>query len=201
MIDEIVRPHLQRLLHPLARRLVDAGVAPIHLTLLGAVLAAAATGVALAGHIALGVAIWLLGRIPDGLDGSVARLGGRVTLWGAYLDTTLDMAAYSAIIVAFGVRHPELFVAWLLILVGYILCSTTTLALSSLMEQRGVVVPEGERSIQYTRGLAGAGETYLVYALFVLLPSALPTIAWVWAAMLGATAVQRTMLAARVLKE
>ena len=199
MIDGMVRPHLQRLLHPLARRLVDAGVAPLHLTLLGAGFAALATAVVLGGHPALGVAIWLVGRLPDGLDGLVARLGGRVTLWGGYLDTTLDMAAYSAIIVAFGVGHPELALAWLLILVGYVLCSTTTLALSSLLERQQSHAAGEQRSIQYTRGFAEAGETYVVYVLFVLLPSALPAIAWVWAVMLGVTVIQRTVMAARLL--
>ncbi|MEP6591403.1 MAG: CDP-alcohol phosphatidyltransferase family protein [Gemmatimonadota bacterium] len=201
MIDDIVRPHMQRLLHPLARRLIDAGIAPLHLTLLGAGIAALGTAVMLGGYPALGVAIWLVSRLPDGLDGLVARLGGRVTLWGAYLDTTLDMAAYSAIIVAFGVRHPELALVWLLILVGYVLCSATTLALSSLLERRGLEVTEADRSIQYTRGLAGAGETFVVYALFVVLPTALPTIAWVWAVMLGVTVVQRTLLAGQLLRE
>ncbi|MEO5800304.1 MAG: CDP-alcohol phosphatidyltransferase family protein [Gemmatimonadales bacterium] len=200
MIDGIARPYLQRLYHPLARRLVEAGVSPLHLTLLGAGIAALATSVVLAGPPSLGVAIWLLGRIPDGLDGAVARLGNRVTLWGAYLDTTLDMAAYSAMIVALGLRHPELAVAWLLILVGYVLCSASTLALSSLLERQQQQASGEQRSIQYTRGLAEAGETYIVYGLFVLMPSAMSLIAWGWVIVLGITFVERTMLAARLLR-
>jgi hypothetical protein len=58
----------------------------------------------------------------------------------------------------------------------------------------------GDRSIQFTRGLAEGGETTIVYVVIALAPSVSRYVLVVWIAMLAITVVQRTTLARRLLR-
>jgi hypothetical protein len=100
---------------------------------------------------------------------------------------------------AFGVVHPadRWLTAW--VLFGYLLVTTTTLALSSILEREALARPDNDRTLQFTPGFAEAGETSVVYALWVLLPGAYRVVGWAWVALCLATAVQRTVLARRLL--
>lgn len=197
MLDEPFRAAFARRLRPVARMLVRAGVSPNGLTVAAFLLAVAAAGLVATGGRWTGLALWLTSRILDGFDGLVAREGGRSSSFGAFLDVTLDMAAYSLMLVAFATQHPRWHVLWQLTLVGYVLASTTTLVLSSLLEARGQKT--GDRSVQFTAGLAEAGETSIAYTLLSLFPAHAGPIGWGWCALVFATVVQRIVAARRVL--
>ena len=88
---------------------------------------------------------------------------------------------------------------WQAILVGYVLAITTTLALSSAAERAARTVAAGDRTFQFTRGLAEAGETTIVYVLWILMPSHVALVGWAWCGLLLATALQRSWMAWRFL--
>jgi hypothetical protein len=88
---------------------------------------------------------------------------------------------------------------WMLVVVGYVLAITTTLALSSLAERADRQLG-GNRSLQFTPGLAEAGETTIVYGVIALLPAYSRVTLLVWIGLLAATAIQRTVLARRMLE-
>jgi len=146
-----------------------------------------------------GLVLWLVSRMADGLDGLLARATNRTSALGGYLDITLDMAAYSVMILGFAAAHSGEGLVWSAILVGYVLCITTTLALSAALEGLDRV-HAGDRSYRFTPGLAEAGETSLSYALFVLFPQWIGPLAWIWCAATWLTGVQRTVLAVRLLR-
>lgn len=197
MFDDSVRPYVARLFGPVSRGMISWGVTPSALTWTGFVIAAAGAAAIASGHSAVGLALWLLSRVADGLDGVVARTSGRQSAFGGYLDILLDMAAYSLMVVAFAHLHPHPALLWQAILVGYVLVITSTLALSSAAERLGRTVAGGGRSFQFTRGLAEAGETSLVYVLWTVFPSFVELVGWTWCALLCATAVQRSWMAYR----
>lgn len=199
MLDTPFRARFAVWTAPLARGLVRAGVHPIAITLVAFGLTLPAAWLVATGRPALGLGIWLVSRVLDGLDGVVARQGGTASAFGGYLDITLDMAGYSAMAVGFALAHPGLQLAFLLILVGYVLCGTSVLALSSILEAKRAQLPGNDRSLQLTPGYAEAGETSLIYTLWVLLPSEVSWLAWVWVAVLFATVIERTVLAKRLL--
>ena len=144
--------------------------------------------------------MWLASRLGDGLDGILARETGSSTAFGGYLDITLDMTAYSAMLLGFAVAHPERGVVWSVILAGYALAITTTLALSNAAVAAGRRVSDTNRTFQFTAGMAEAGETTVMYVLWVVFPGELGWLAWVWVAMILATVLQRSWLACRVLR-
>jgi CDP-diacylglycerol--glycerol-3-phosphate 3-phosphatidyltransferase len=98
MLNRFARAFATRLLTPLATVLVRLGISPDIVTIVGT----------------FGVCFGALAFYPrhqffwgsvfiavfatfDTLDGTMARLSGRSTKWGAYLDSTLDRVADSAI--------------------------------------------------------------------------------------------------------
>ncbi|MBL8142750.1 MAG: CDP-alcohol phosphatidyltransferase family protein [Acidobacteria bacterium] len=199
MFDDPFRSSFARLVTPLGQFLVSRDVTPSSISWTGFAIAVAGAAAIGANHGYVGLALWLVSRVADGLDGVVARLGGRHSAFGGYLDITLDMAAYSLMVVAFAYVHPAPAVLWPAILAGYVLAITTTLALSSAAERLARTVAAGDRSFQFTRGLAEAGETTVVYALWVVFPSHVALVGWLWAGLLLATAIQRSCLAWRLL--
>lgn len=199
MFDEPVRRLLPRVFAAPARLLARWGVSPNMLSIAGAASGIAAGLLVAKGLTAFGVAVWLASRVLDGMDGLLARETGRASAFGGYLDITLDMIAYSTMLLGFAAVHPEAGWVWSAILVGYLLVTTTTLALSSILEKERATIAGNNRSLQFTPGFAEAGETTAAYVLFALFPQHITPLAWGWAALCGATVVQRTLLARRLL--
>lgn len=87
-----------RALTPLAVLLLRLGVSPSAVTVIGTVgVTAAALWFFPRGQLAAGVAVIAVFLLADGLDGTMARRGGRVTRFGAFLDSTLDRVADGAV--------------------------------------------------------------------------------------------------------
>nr|MDQ3349261.1 CDP-alcohol phosphatidyltransferase family protein [Acidobacteriota bacterium] len=186
--------------HPLAPLLARLGVTANHVTVLSLLLALVAAGLIADGRSLAGLVVWILSRIGDGLDGVLAREAAQTSAFGGYLDITLDMAGYTAMVVGFALAHPALGFAWLAVLAGYILVITTTLALSDAARRSGRQVSLTNRTFQFTPALTEAGETSVMYGLWVVFPQQLPWLVWVWVAALAITAVQRSLLAWRLLR-
>jgi len=200
MFDEPFRARFSPIIRPFVRVLARHGVGANHVTVLAFLLAAAAAALVATGHAYTGVAVWLLSRLGDGIDGALARETDRSSAFGGYLDITLDMAAYAVMVLGFAVWHPELAVGWAAVLAGYVLVITTTLALSDAAGVVGRQVSGTNRTFQFTPGLTEAGETNVMYVVWALWPEHLPWLVWVWVMALVATGVQRTHLASRVLR-
>lgn len=200
MFDEPFRRRFAPLLDRAATPLVRRGVSANHITILACVLALGAAALVARGSPRLGIALWLVSRIGDGLDGALARHRRQSGAFGGYLDITLDMTAYVAMVVGFAVTAPALWLGWLAVMAGYVLVITTTLALSDAARANSRPVSDTNRTFQFSPGLAEAGETNVMYILWALLPGQLGWLVWVWAAALAFTAAQRTALAARVLR-
>ena len=180
------------------RALQRLGVSPNQVTVAAMAIGLVAALLVARGHLRVGAAVWVVGRVLDGLDGLLARASGRTTLFGGFLDISLDMLAYSAMAIGFAQAMPADRPLWMLVLAGYVMAITTTLALSSLLERAGRSLG-GNRSLQFTAGLAEGGETTFVYVAIALLPGWSDAILAAWIALLAATMLARGALAWRVL--
>ena len=199
MLDEPFRKWMSRTAAAPARVLWRLGATPNQVTVGALIVGLGASVVIGFGAFRVGLALWLASRMLDGYDGILARLSGQESLLGGFLDITCDMLAYSAMAVGFAVAMPQDRVVWLLVLVGYIMAITTTLALSSLLERADRQLG-GNRSLQFTPALAEGGETTIAYSMVALWPGASRPLLVVWILLLVATLAQRTRLAARLLR-
>jgi len=200
MFDEPFRARFARVAQPVVATLATHRVAPNHITVAAFALGVLAAILLATGFRFAALVVWLISRVGDGLDGALARSANRSSAFGGYLDITLDMMAYAAMVVAFAVLYPQFAVGWAAVLAGYVLVITTTLALSDAAGVIGRQVSGTDRTFQFTPGFAEAGETNVAYTLWVIFPEHISWLVWIWVAILTATGVQRTWLAHRALR-
>lgn len=83
---------------PVARQLASWGLHPNVVTLMGGVLVMGAATVLALGHTAWGGFLLLITTSVDALDGRLAAVAGRRSRFGAFLDSTVDRIADSALL-------------------------------------------------------------------------------------------------------
>lgn len=201
MFDAKIRPLIDPPLNALGARLARLGVRADHLTWAGFVI-----GMAACVLIALGATLWalalvLLSRVLDGLDGAVAR-ASRQTDFGGMLDITLDFTFYAAVPAAFAFLDPSanaLIAA--ILLTTYMANGSSFLAFAIMQAKHGrETTAQGKKSLFYMAGLAEGFETILVICLWCLFPGAFAWIAGVWAAVVALSAAARIAVAAQALR-
>ena len=197
MFDSRLRPLIDPTLNRLGAALARRGVTANQLTVAGAVVGALA-GVAIAlGHPMAGLALILVNRLLDGLDGAVAR-ASRPTDFGGYLDIVCDYVFYLAVPVGFGFAASQNLPYALVLGATFTLTAVSFLAYATLAAKRGVeTTAHGAKSFFYSTGLAEGAETILAFVLMCLLPSWFPLIATVFAMLCVLTVIQRSLIARR----
>jgi phosphatidylglycerophosphate synthase len=198
MIDAPFRAILPSVVGPVLHLYSRLGLTPNQVTAGGALLALVAAGFTMLDMTWTAIAFWWLGRLLDGTDGIYARATGKVSDFGAYIDILLDMASYGVMPVAFSIAQPENAFLWQLVLLLYVLCITSALALGSLHEKRKLA-EQDNRSLRLAAGLAEGGETGIAYTLFLAFPGSARPLIYLWIVVLIVTVVARTMLAWRTL--
>lgn len=197
MVDQVLRPYKERLLTPVA--VVLRQVAPNTVTVSGLVLGLGAALSLFLGWPQLPIILWLLNRTLDGLDGEIARLTGRQSDWGGYLDILVDFVVYAAIPVSIAARSPEPFItlSTLFLLAIFYINTASWMFLAALLEKRGRgSISTGERtSVTMPSGLIEGAETIFFYALFCLFPAQAPYLFIVMSLLLIVTVVQRLLWA------
>jgi CDP-diacylglycerol--glycerol-3-phosphate 3-phosphatidyltransferase len=85
---------------PLVRALDATGLSPNAVTVLGVIVSVAGGGVLVAFGPLPGFIVLTLGAVADSLDGQLARATGRVSVFGGFLDSTLDRISDAAPLLA-----------------------------------------------------------------------------------------------------
>ncbi len=98
MLNRYTRPVVTRILAPVARAMLRLGLTPDAVTVIGtAGVAAAALAFYPQGEFLVGTLVITAFVFWDNIDGIMARLSGRTTPWGAFLDSVLDRFGDAAI--------------------------------------------------------------------------------------------------------
>ncbi|MFI7220116.1 phosphatidylinositol phosphate synthase [Micromonospora maritima] len=92
------RAGMTRVVEPIARGLLRAGVSPNAVTVTGTVgVLVGALGFGARGELVAGALIVTVFALTDLLDGTMARMSGGSTRFGAFLDSSMDRIADSAV--------------------------------------------------------------------------------------------------------
>ena len=98
MLNRFARALFTRLLTPAARGLLALGISPDAVTLVGTLgVVAGALAFYPRGSFFWGTVVITLFVFSDTIDGIMARLRGRSSTWGAFLDSTLDRVGDAAV--------------------------------------------------------------------------------------------------------
>jgi phosphatidylglycerophosphate synthase len=156
-----------------------------------------ATGLAAAAAIALqaytaGLALLLVSRLLDGLDGAVARLTAPTDA-GGFLDIALDFLFYAAIPLGFALADPGTnALAAAVLLASFIGTGSSFLAFAALAEKRGLTdTALPGKSFYFLGGLTEATETIVVFAAMCWWPQHFVVLAYGFAALCAITTAMR----------
>lgn len=200
MIDRFLRSAKDSILTPLARGPFRA-VSPTAVTLAAFAVGLATAALAWQRFYFLSLALWLLNRALDGLDGVLARLLDRQSDLGGYLDMVLDVVVYAVVPIglALGVASLDVYLALAVMLGSFYINAASWMYLSALLEKRSQGARErGEQTtVTMPGGLIEGTETILFYTLFLLFPGELVALFSLMALLVLVTAAQRLAWAVR----
>lgn len=195
MFDARLRPLIDPPLGAMGRWLARRGIGANAVTLAGLVPALGAAFAITQGHYLAGLALILINRLLDGLDGAVARASG-ITDLGGYLDSLADYVFYVAVPVGFGLAAAANTVAAMLLLASFTLTCASFLAFAAIAARRGATTSaHGNRSFIYSTGLAEGAETIAAFFAMCLWPRHFPAIATGFAILCLLTVFQRGLAA------
>lgn len=216
-MDGPVRRLIDRPLTRVATAIDVPWITPDRLTVAGLAIGLASAASAATQLWGVAVALWLLSRVIDGLDGSLARVRRpraaasagpadstpRGSEAGGYLDIVCDFAVYGATVVGVGIGVTTQFAApwwpFVAVLLAYYVNGAAFLAFSSIAERTGRTLDDG-RSLSFLGRIAEGTETIVVHSLWMLLPMLAWQLAVVWAAFVAISAVQRIVVGYRALR-
>jgi phosphatidylglycerophosphate synthase len=200
MIDRRFRVAKDLVVEPVAARMAGR-VPPMLLTLL-AFLAGVGGGVAAGfGLRWLAVAVWLAGRVFDGLDGAVARRSRRQSDLGGYLDMLGDTIGYAAVPIGIAVWQDDttVWIACAVLLAAFYVNTMSWTFLAAIAEKQGSGATEqGERTtIHMPAGLIEGAETIVFFTLMLALPGWATELFVVMSVLVAVTIGQRVVWAVR----
>ena len=197
MCDARLRPLSDPPLNAMGRKLARLGIGANAVTLAGIIPALAAAFAIAHHHYLAGLALVLLNRLIDGLDGAVARASG-LTDFGGYLDTLADYVFYVAVPVGFGLAAVDNAIAALLLVASFTLTCASFLVFAALAAKRGRQSGRhGTKSFFYSTGLAEGAETIAAFVAMCLWPGQFAAIAIGFSTLCLLTVAQRSLLAFR----
>ncbi|MBU6372399.1 MAG: CDP-alcohol phosphatidyltransferase family protein [Alphaproteobacteria bacterium] len=199
MFDAALRRLIDPPLDAVARGLAAAGIGANAVTLAGAAVAIAVGAAIVAGAYGWALALIVLNRVLDGLDGAIARRAG-ATDFGGYLDTVCDYLFYGVVPLAFAIADPAgAGAAAAAVLASFCLTASSYLAFAALAAKNGLTTrARGEKSYYAAFGVIEGGETIAFFVAFVLWPAWFAPLAWTLAALCALTTILRVAVAARV---
>lgn len=197
MFDAAFRRLIDPPLNRSAGWLAKTGFSANALTIVGAATGLAAAVAISQQQLTAALALIILNRVLDGVDGAVARINGP-TEFGGYLDTLADFLFYVSVPVAFGWAITDNQLPALLLVASFTLTAISFLGFAAIAAKSGRNDgAHGPKAFIYSTGLMEGGETIAFFMLFCLFPSQFPTLAVIFAILCLATVVQRVMLAAQ----
>jgi phosphatidylserine synthase len=217
VVDRLLRPVKARALGPASVALAGAlgrlGAGP--LTALALAVGLASAVAAALGAFGLALALWLLNRLVDGIDGEVARALDGASDRGGYLDLLGDLVVYAALPLGAAagasglagaaalVTSPWTWPLAALVLASYYVNLGSYTILAALLEKRGrgADAHGDPTSVVMPAGLVEGVETIVLVALMLAFPAHLPMWFAITAALVLLTAGQRALWASRTLAD
>jgi CDP-diacylglycerol--glycerol-3-phosphate 3-phosphatidyltransferase len=183
MFDGRFRAPVERAVKPIGVGLRRTGLTPDHLTLIGLLLAVAATIVIALGGLRGGLLLVILAALPDLLDGALAKASNNASQRGAFFDSVADRVTDMLLLGGVG---------WYLATehgAHAALLPFAVMGLSALISyQRAKAESLG---LQAKGGLMERAERVILLCIGLLFDSILIPILWVMVVLTAITAVQR----------
>ncbi len=193
MLDKFITPIIKPLLTPIVATLYKLGITADQLTVAGFLVGMLALPL-LAFELWYGaLAVIILNRIFDGLDGAMARYAQQSTSAGGYLDITLDFLFYAAVPLGFILANPaQNAIAGALLLAAFIGTGSSFLAFAISAEKFQLDKPQFKyKSFYYLNGLTEGTETIALFIALCIWPQHFVLLAGIFATACAVTIFTR----------
>lgn len=199
MFDTPLRRFKDQVGAPLARRM--SRISPTSISIVALIVGLFATYAAFKGQYLFALALWILNRILDGLDGLIARLHQHQSDFGGYVDILTDFIIYAALPIglAAGLPSSERYLALAFLLAAFYVNSASWMYLSAIIEKRAAHSPDTQTTIVMPAGIIGGFETIIAYGIFLLFPAHITMLFSIFAALVFITIFQRLIWAKHTL--
>ena len=181
-LTDLLRKRFGGTLEPIARLIGRAGVSPNVVTLTGVVLNLGVAWVLAQGYMRIGGLLVPLVSLFDALDGTLARLTGKRSRFGAFLDSTMDRFSEAIVYLGLLVFYTRLGAGREILLIYVTI-------VGSLMVSYARARAEG-LGLDCKVGLLTRVERTVVLTVALILDQ-VPTALWVLAILTNFTALQR----------
>jgi phosphatidylglycerophosphate synthase len=193
MLDKFITPVIKPLLTPIVATLNKLDITADQLTVVGFLVGMLALPL-LAFELWYGaLAVIILNRIFDGLDGAMARYAQQSTSAGGYLDITLDFLFYAAVPLGFILANPaQNAIAGALLLAAFIGTGSSFLAFAISAEKFQLDKPQFKyKSFYYLNGLTEGTETIALFIALCIWPQHFVLLAGIFATACAVTIFTR----------
>lgn len=191
MFDAILRHVIDPPLNKLGTAAAKLGISANAVTITGFAIGIAAVPFLVVEHYWTALALILVNRFFDGLDGAVARQS-LLSDFGGYLDIICDFIFYSAVVFAFALARPENAVVSAFLIFSFMGTAATFLAYAVMAEKHKVTTNiRGIKALYYLGGLAEGAETIIAFVLFCLFPDFFREVAIIFGVMCWITTATR----------
>lgn len=192
----LVDPALEALAAAASRRRITAN----QVTVAGFVCGLASMAAIALGYPLAGLALLLLNRLADGIDGCLARRSAATDL-GAYLDIVLDFIVYSGAAFAFALADPADALAAAFLIFSFMGTGSSFLAFAIFAAKRNFSAERVRgKGFYYLGGITEGTETILLFVLVCLLPGYFAAAAWIYGILCWLTTIGRIGAAVQHLK-
>jgi phosphatidylglycerophosphate synthase len=191
MFDTSLRQFKDRVGAPLARRM--SRIPPMIISILALVIGLLATYAAFKGQYLFALALWIINRVFDGLDGLIARMHDKQSDLGGYVDILTDFIVYAALPIGLvaGSASNERYLALAFMLASFYVNTASWMYLSAILEKRAAHSSDTQTTIVMPAGIIGGFETIVAYGIFLLFPTYITILFSIFAALVSITIIQR----------
>lgn len=183
--------------------LIGPRVSPNAVTIIAALVGLYCAYLASQGAMTAAFVTWVVNRLLDAIDGLQARVHGRQSDFGGYLDIMLDHVVYAAIPIGLLISHPTptFGIVTALLLGAYFVNGASWMYLAAILERIGTGArARGElTTITMPPAIVAGAETIVFFSLFFLLPQYQIQLFSAMAILVAVNIVQRLVWAYRAL--
>lgn len=191
MLDSRIRTLIDPPLNKLGKFLAGAGLSANQITFLGFILGLLAMGAICFKLYILGLSLFCLNRVADGLDGAVAR-HKRISDFGGFLDIVLDFIIYAGMVFAFGMSNFKNLPYALFLIFSFVGPMSSFLAYATIAAKHNIHTEiRGKKSFYYLGGLCEGTETAIFLALMCIFPTLIPVVCIIFGVMCWITTAGR----------
>lgn len=171
MFDDNLRDTKETIFVQLAQMFRLFSINPFWLTAVGLVFGILAAIAITQQQYLVGLILWWLNRIFDGLDGTVARDQNLQSDLGGYVDILADFLIYALIPISLVYANPTPAHIWsgMVLLASFYINGASWMYLSAILEKRKSTPGLKMTSVEMPAGLVGGAETIVFYSAFILL--------------------------------